>query len=238
MQSRSGRTAWRQAVAAIAPFVASLGACAVLTAQAPTAPQPPSQSPPPSPAPAAPPVDAPPSGAPEQPPAAPATATAGQAAPATPPADVPTIPSALTFTTPAATLLAAIKPDKTVDYEWLLAAFVEALKTSADPSLQQVAANLKVYKATEPAPGGSNVLYLLLIDPVVPEADYSWQELLNRIYAKFPEQAQGVFEKGTSVHAGPMNKLSLTPVTPSMTPPSEPAGAPPPAAVPQKPPAD
>jgi hypothetical protein len=134
--------------------------------------------------------------------------------------------TAVKFTTPAATLLATIKPEKVADYEWLLAAFVEALKTSADPIHQQMAASLKVYKATEPVPGGSNTLYLLLIDPVVPEADYSWQALLNRVYAKFPEQAQAVFEKGTSVHAGPMSKLSLTPVTPSMTPPPEPAASP------------
>jgi hypothetical protein len=122
------------------------------------------------------------------------------------------VTTALTFTTPAAALLASIKPDKVADYESLLVSFVDALKKSPDPAHQQMAASLRVYRATEPAPGGANTLYVLVIDPVVPEADYSWQALLGRIYAAFPGQAQAVFEKGTSVHAGPMNRLSLTPV--------------------------
>jgi hypothetical protein len=140
------------------------------------------------------------------------------------------------FTTPAGTLLASIKPDKVADFEWLLAAYLEALKKSEAEADRQVAANLRIYKATEPAPGGASVLYVLVIDPVVPEADYSWQDLLARTYAAFPDEAQAIYEKGTAVHAGPMSKLSLTPVTPSMTPPPpDAAGAAPGAATPDSP---
>jgi hypothetical protein len=251
MRDRSGRTAWRVAASSIARLAVGLGACAALLAQAP-----PAQPPPPSPAPT--------SGAQAAPPGEPSTTITGDKTAATPrgaatgaapvegqatppaaattPASAPAIVTAVKFTTPAGTLLAAIKPDKTADFEWLLAAYLDSLQKSALEADRTLAASLKVYKATEPSPGGANVLYLLLMDPVLPDADYSWHDLLTRAYAAFPDQAQAIFEKGTSVHGAPMSKLSLTPVTPSMTPPAASEVAPPapgtapPAAPPAKPP--
>jgi hypothetical protein len=118
----------------------------------------------------------------------------------------------VSFTTPAAALLATIKPEKTADFEALLQRYVDALRKSDDPARVKMADAFRVYKASEPAPGGSNVLYVLTIDPVDPQADYSWKALLNVVYAANPDQAASLFEKATTVHAAPMNKLSLTPL--------------------------
>ena len=204
----------------VLPLLWAVGVCATLVAQTPASPGQPPQPPASVPAGGAPADPKPPEG---QPPAETKTVT-------------PTLATNLKFTTPAGMLLAAIKPDKAADYEALLASFVDALKKSDDPLQKQMAEGLRVYKATEPAPGGTNTLYLLLLDPVVPEANYSWQALMERVYAAAPDQAKVIFEKATTVHGGPMNKLSLTPV--SLTPVPAPAeGAAPaaPAAVPAAP---
>ena len=205
--------AWTRARGVVLTVVAAVGACVTLSAQAPAA------APPDKPAPPQAPAGAPPAQGSQAP------AAEGQAADKKPAA---TVATTVKFTSPAAALLMTIKPDKVADLEGLFAQYVEALKKSGDAVNQQVAANLKVYKAAEPAPGGSNVLFMAVIDPVVPDADYSWQAFLGTIYAAFPDQAEAIFAKGTSVHAGPMNRLSLTPValTPAAAPPADPKAAP------------
>jgi hypothetical protein len=187
-------TSWMRLV----PSLAAACFCgASLAAQAPPASPPtPAASPPPAaqPAPGAPPA------AGTQAPAAPPAAET----PATPP------PARLDFATPAGAFLATIKPDKAGDFEALLAMYGEALAKSADPERQKQAASVRVYKVGEPAPGGVNVLYLVLIDPVASGADYSWRAILTSLYEAFPDKAQEIFAKGSTVHAAPMNKLSLT----------------------------
>jgi hypothetical protein len=160
----------------------------------------------------------PPPGAPSQA-AAPATSPTAEPQAASPsPGEVqdppPAAPAvqAITFTTPAGALLMTVAADKTADFESLMALFAQALAAGDDESRKALAAGLRVYKAGETAPGGVNALYVVVIDPAVPEADYSWQAILSTIVAAFPDKQQDVFEKGTSVHAGPMNKLTLTPL--------------------------
>jgi hypothetical protein len=149
------------------------------------------------------------------PPASPAASSA----PATPPAEGQAAPAAaapavqaIQFTSPAGALLMSVAPAKTADFESLIDLYTKALATSEDDAAKALASGLRVYKAGEPAPGGANVLYVMLVDPAVAEADYSWQAVLTTIVTAFPDKQQDVFEKGTGVHAGPMNKLTLTPV--------------------------
>ncbi len=138
-----------------------------------------------------------------EPPAADAAQALG-AQPVAPPVQ------AVGFTTPAGALLVSILPAKTGDFEFLLDLYVQALATSQDEAVRALAPGWRAYKAGEPVPGGTNVLYVILVDPAVAGADYSWQAILSTIVAAFPDKQQDVFEKGTSVHAGPMNKLTLT----------------------------
>jgi hypothetical protein len=161
----------------------------------------PAPAPPPAPPPAAVQTPPPATAAPD------AAATAAQPAPAAAPPV-----QALSFTTPAGALLVSILPDKTADFESLMGLYRQALAAGADEGGAALSAGWTVYKAGEPAPGGANALYLVLVDPAVAGADYSWQAVLSRIVAAFPDKQQEVFEKGTSVHAGPMNKLTLTKV--------------------------
>lgn len=146
---------------------------------------------------------------PVTPSAEPPAADAAAQAPGAQPAAAPPV-QAVGFTTPAGALLVSILPAKTGDFEFLLDLYVQALATSQDEAVRALAPGWRAYKAGEPVPGGTNVLYVILVDPAVAGADYSWQAILSTIVAAFPDKQQDVFEKGTSVHAGPMNKLTLT----------------------------
>lgn len=111
------------------------------------------------------------------------------------------------------------------DFESLLKMYADALRTNSDPAVAKMAATFRFYKAAEPAPGSTNVLYLIMIEPVDLEADYSWKHILTVLYAAHPEQAATIFEQASTVHAAPMNKLSLTPIGQD-TPAAAPAAAP------------
>lgn len=159
------------------------------------------------------------------PPSPPPAAPAGQPAPApadaqaaTPAAAAAPAVQALHFTSPAGALLMSVLPAKTADFESLIDLYKQALAASTDEAAKARASGLRVYRAAEPVPGGANVLYVLLVDPAAADADYSWQAVLTTIVTAFPDKQQDVFEKGTSVHAGPMNKLTLTPVPAPVAP--------------------
>jgi hypothetical protein len=147
---------------------------------------------------------------PSSPPAAGVPAAPPEATPASPaaPQTGPTVPQAVEFPSGAGAILAAVKPDKTTDFEALLAMFAEALAKGGDATGAARLGGWKVYKAAEPVPGGPGVLYLIVIDPAT--GDYSWQSLVNAIYEAFPDRQREIYEKATSVHAGPMSKLTLT----------------------------
>ena len=68
------------------------------------------------------------------------------------------------FASDAGMVLNFIKPDKTADFEAVMAKLKEALQKSDKPERKQQAASWKVFKSPEPAAGG-NVLYVFVIDP-------------------------------------------------------------------------
>ncbi len=99
----------------------------------------------------------------------------------------------------------AIKPDKTADYEKVLARLRDALQKSDDPVRKQQAAGWRVMKMSEPLPDGT-VAYVHVISPVIAGADYT---LLKPIYDAFPSESQdiyalyrGAFAKNLAVASG------------------------------------
>lgn len=156
------------------------------TQQPPTGTQPPTT--PPS---GQPPTTTPPSGQP------PATPPSGQ-----PPAQQPAAQTpGRTFSSDAGMLFNMIKPDKTADFEAIVARVKEALAKSPNPVRKQQAAGWKVFKSVEPGmplPDGTRaVLYIFYIDPAVKDADYTITKILAEA---FPSEVQDLYNKLVSCY--------------------------------------
>jgi hypothetical protein len=130
---------------------------------------------------------------PAQPPAAPAAAA--QAA-----------PTARTFAGDGGMVLNFIKPDKTADFEAVIAKLKEGLQKSAKPERKQQAASWKVFKSPEPAAGG-NVLYVFIIDPSVKGADYTVSNILAEA---FPAEVNALYKQYVEAYASGQNFVNLT----------------------------
>ena len=138
--------------------------------------------------------------------------------PATPPAAAQAAPEKAenpTFSAPAGLLLVQIKPDKTADYEAMIAKLKDALSKSEKPERKAMAKAWKVYKASEPAAG--NTLYVHVIDASAP-GDYT--NPLRIISEVFPTEVQDIYTKVKEgfVQTGLLNltlltDLSATPAT-------------------------
>ncbi len=96
----------------------------------------------------------------------------------------------LTFEGDTALWTVSIKPDKTADFEKILAKLHEGLNKSEKPEQKQQAAGWKVMKLAKPLPDG-NVAYVHIINPVVPGADYT---VMQNLYDMFPEERQALYE--------------------------------------------
>jgi hypothetical protein len=80
----------------------------------------------------------------------------------------------------------AVNADKTADYEQVLAKLKEALTKSEKPESKQQLAGWKIMKSKDAQPSGEAV-YIHVISPVVPEADYS---ITNIVYDVFKDPAE------------------------------------------------
>jgi hypothetical protein len=134
---------------------------------------------------------------------------AGQAAPAEPAKTEPKVP----FTTPAGMLLVSVKSDKTADFEEMVAKLKAGFAKTTDETLKKQGAGFKVYKASEP--NGGNTLYVVLVEPSVPNSEYELFNMLQRTMT--PEEqrdpaAKGMWDRYIAAFAAGLNKLSLTPV--------------------------
>jgi hypothetical protein len=136
---------------------------------------------------------------------------AGQTPPAAaaqPPAPAePKIP----FTTPAGMLLVSIKPDKTAVFEEMIAKLKAGFAKSQDETLKKQAPGIKVYKASELS--GPNALYVVLVDPAVPAAEYDLFQMLAKTMTpdeqRAPETAE-MWKRFADAFPSGMNKLNLT----------------------------
>jgi hypothetical protein len=107
----------------------------------------------------------------------------GAPAPPVPTAKPPAVPAssataARTFTAPVGLLFNTVRLDKAPDFEKLVSSVRKTLEASTDPALQAMAKGGQFYKATEAGPANS-VLYVFVIDPVVPGEDYGLGRVLS-----------------------------------------------------------
>jgi len=129
-----------------------------------------------------------------------------QAAPAQPPAAAAAAPTARTFAGDGGLVLNFIKPDKTADFEGVIAKLKEALQKSEKPERKQQAASWKIFKSPDPAAGG-NVLYLFIIDPSVKGADYQISNIIAEAFSG--AEANEILTKYAAAYATGMNIVNL-----------------------------
>jgi hypothetical protein len=96
----------------------------------------------------------------------------------------------LTFSGDVALWTIAIKPDKTADFEKVAAKLHDALQKSSKPERREQAKGWRIMRMSKPLPDG-NVAYVHVIDPVVPNADYTLMQIL---YDEFPDERQQLYE--------------------------------------------
>jgi hypothetical protein len=133
-------------------------------------------------------------------------ATASAEEQAAPAAQAQAAPTTRVFASDAGMVLNFIKPDKTADFEAVVAKLKEALAKSPKPERKQQAASWKVFKSPDPAAGG-NVLYVFLVDPAVKGADYTVSTILSEA---FPTEVQALYKQYVDAYASGQNFVNLT----------------------------
>jgi len=125
----------------------------------------------------------------------------------------PEEPPKVPFTTPAGALLVQIKPDQTAVFEEMIQKLKTNLARAERETLRKQGEGLDVYRASDPMAG--NTLYIVLIDPAVPNGEYDLLALLARTMTdeelRAPE-AEAMWKRYIDAFAAGLNKLSLTPV--------------------------
>jgi hypothetical protein len=97
-----------------------------------------------------------------------------------------------------------IKPDKTADFESVIAKYKESLEKSEKPVRKQQLAGMKFFKSSQMA--NNNAVYILYVDPVVKDEEYD----ISRVIAEvFPTEVQDIFNKYKDAFAG----RAITPLT-------------------------
>ena len=137
-----------------------------------------------------------------------------QASPQPQAAQTPTASRA--FTAPVGLLFHTVRPERVADFEQVIARVQAALAKSTDPQVQAQAKGWRILKVSEPGPNGV-VLYVSLMDPTVPGADYGFARLLADAYPDVAE-LQEIWRLYTTSVTGGGNLLNLTPVMPTIEP--------------------
>lgn len=142
---------------------------------------------------------------------------------ATPVAPVPVVPLLpRSFTAKTGLLFNTVRPERVLDFETVVGLLKDALLKSTDPAVQAQAQGWRVFKATEPGPNAT-VLYVFVVDPAIPGADYG----LGRILADaYPEKIQEIWKLYQGSVTGGGSLLNLTPVEAPPAVPLTPVGAP------------
>ena len=126
--------------------------------------------------------------------------------PAAPAQQAAAPPAARMFASDGGLVLNFIKPDKTADFEAVIAKLKEALQKSEKPERKQQAASWKVFKSPDPAAGG-NTLYVFVIDPSVKGADYTVSTILAEA---FPTEVQALYKQYADAYASGQNFVNLS----------------------------
>ena len=115
-------------------------------------------------------------------------------------------PAARVFGSNTGVVLNFIKPDKTADFEAVLAKLKDALQNSSNAQRMEQAASWKVYKSPDPGPAGS-VLYLYIVDPVIKGADYAVATILAEAFSS--EELAALNKRFTEAYASGQNIVNL-----------------------------
>lgn len=154
--------------------------------------------------------------APQQPAQQPTTQQPADQQPAAQDTEKKEEPPKVPFTSPAGALLVQVKPDQTAVFEEMVQKLRAGLAKTDNPTMRKQAEGLDVYKAAEPF--GGNTLYIVMIDPAVPNAEYELFGLLAKTMTeeelRAPETAD-MWKRFTEAFAAGLSKLSLTPVASS-----------------------
>ena len=102
-------------------------------------------------------------------------------------------------------VLIFIKPDKTADFEAIVAKVKEALQKSGNPQRQKQAASWRVYKSPDAAAGGA-ALYVFIVDPVVKGADYTVSTILAE---GFPGEVATLYKTYSESYSSGQNFVNL-----------------------------
>jgi hypothetical protein len=96
----------------------------------------------------------------------------------------------------AAVVTILIKPDKTADFESVIAKYKEALAKSDKPERKQQLAGMKFFKGPAAAQG---VPYIIIVDPVIKGQEYDITRVVTEV---FPVEVQAVYQKYKDSFAG------------------------------------
>jgi hypothetical protein len=112
----------------------------------------------------------------------------------------------LTLDGDATVIIVLIKPDKTADFETVIAKYKEAMGKSDNAARKEQLAGLKIFKS--PTAMGTNTAYIFSMDPVVKGQEYDITRVIHEV---FPSEATDMFNKYKEAFAGrqiiPLNKL-------------------------------
>jgi hypothetical protein len=108
----------------------------------------------------------------------------------------------------AATITVLIKPDKTADFEAVLAKLKDSLGKSEKAERKSQAAGWTVYKTSQAVQG--NIAYIMIINPIVKGQEYDITRLIAEV---FPTEVQEFFQKYKDSFAG----RGITPLTKFMS---------------------
>jgi hypothetical protein len=134
------------------------------------------------------------------------TSSAFAQPPAPPMPQATAAPAARVFGSNTGLVLNFIKPDKTADFEAIVAKVKEALQKSANPQRKQQAASWRVFKSPDPAAGGA-VLYVFIVDPVVKGADYTVSTILGEA---FPDELAALYKTYSEAYSTGQNFVNLS----------------------------
>ena len=112
----------------------------------------------------------------------------------------------LTLDGDSAVLIVLIKPDKTADFEAVVAKYKDAFAKSDNAKRKEQLAGLKFFKS--PTAMGGNTAYIVIADPVVKGEEYDITRVIHEV---FPSESTEMFNKYKEAFAGrqiiPVNKL-------------------------------
>ena len=96
----------------------------------------------------------------------------------------------------AAVITILIKPDKTADFESVIAKYKEALAKSDNAVRKTQLAGMKIYKGAASAQG---VPYIIFVDSVVKGEEYDITRIITEV---FPVEVQALYQKYKDSFAG------------------------------------